>query len=164
MNKILLSSALAVLLLTGCSEEKKPTSEVTTKVETVKNEVVKATDTTKEVVSNAADEAKKMLNTEVEKNTDKVEEAIAEPVAVVEGLDAEALYKSCAACHGLKGEKQALGKSEVIAGWAKEKTIQAMNGYKDGSYGGVMKNIMKGQVTTKTDLEIEALAVFISKM
>ena len=64
----------------------------------------------------------------------------------------------------LKGEKEALGKSQVIAGWNKEKTIQALNGYKDGTYGGVMKNIMKGQVATKTDLEIDALASFISNL
>ena len=45
-----------------------------------------------------------------------------------------------------------------------EKIVQALNGYKDGTYGGVMKNIMKGQVATKTDAEIDALATFISNL
>jgi len=30
--------------------------------------------------------------------------------------DGSALFQKCAACHGQKGEKAALGKSEVIAG------------------------------------------------
>ena len=43
-------------------------------------------------------------------------------------------YAACAGCHGQKGEKKALGKSAKIQGWPAEKTIAAMNGYKDGSY------------------------------
>ena len=39
-----------------------------------------------------------------------------------------------------------------------------MNGYKDGTYGGIMKNIMKPQVETKTDEEIEILATYISNI
>ena len=79
-------------------------------------------------------------------------------------LDATALYANCGSCHGQKGEKSALGKSQVIAGWDKQRVIDSLNGYKDGSYGGVMKNIMTGQVNTKTEAEIEALADLISKM
>ena len=76
----------------------------------------------------------------------------------------QALYeKQCAGCHGANGEKAALGKSEVIKGWDKQKVIDALNGYKDGSYGGTMKGVMKGQVATKSDAEIEALADLISK-
>ncbi|OYY80865.1 MAG: cytochrome C, partial [Methylophilales bacterium 16-45-9] len=30
------------------------------------------------------------------------------------------MYQKCAACHGLKAEKHALGKSEVIAGWSSD--------------------------------------------
>ena len=227
MNKILLGSAVAVLLLAGCGDEKKTTTETVTKVETqaveaIKKDVAKVTEatkdaaqtvsketvavvetankavenvtnatetkvsetaykieevkeTTKEIAVNVIDETKQaasnltedvktIVNKTVEEKTAAVEAVATEAVAEVQALDGELLYKSCASCHGLKGEKEALGKSQVIAGWNKEKTIQALNGYKDGTYGGVMKNIMKGQVATKTDLEIDALASFISNL
>lgn len=87
--------------------------------------------------------------------------------AAVSGLmaaDGAALYQKCVACHGAKGEKKALNKSEIITGWDKEKTIKVMKGYKDGTYGKAMKAMMKGQVTNLTDSEIEALADYIAKM
>jgi cytochrome c553 len=244
MNKILLGSAVTVLLLAGCGDEKKTTAEATAKVATqetttkdvvteatkdvastvskaateVTNTVSEATNkvventteavkettanvlaTAKEVVAPIDTTAKEATTTAVTTATDKVEEvkeatkemvvnvveetktaasnveatatsAVAaattatQEVVANDGLDGELLFKSCASCHGQKGEKQALGKSQVIAGWPKDKTIQALNGYKDGSYGGVMKNIMKGQVATKTDAEIDALATFISNL
>lgn len=218
MNKILLGSAVTVLLLAGCGDEKKTTAESSVKIVTQEatpakevvaeatknvdstvskaatevsntvseatNKVVEETDTkieeakeaTKEVLVNIVEETKTAASsveavaaTAVTEATTAIEEKTQEVVANVEqaindGLDGELLFKSCASCHGLKAEKEALGKSQVIAGWNKEKTIQALNGYKDGSYGGVMKNIMKGQVATKTDAEIEALATFISNL
>jgi len=75
--------------------------------------------------------------------------------------DGAALYKKCTACHGATGEKKALGKSVVIKGWEAQKTIAALNGYKDGTYGGAMKGLMKGQVKDLDDAQIEALAKFI---
>lgn len=226
MNKILLSSAVTVLLLTGCSEDKKTTTQATAEVakqeivetkETVSSEVKETAtaveekvkevsdsvsdttqvtekvaeeikenskdtiESTKEVVEQKVEEVKNDVKDEVssvtqtvtekvEETTDAAKEVISEATSeevteiVVEGPNGEALYKTCASCHGQKGEKEALGKSLVIAGWDKERTIKAMNGYKDGSYGGVMKNIMKPQVENKTDAEIEALATFISNL
>jgi len=79
----------------------------------------------------------------------------------VVAADGATLYKSCAACHGASGEKKALGKSEVITGWEATKTIEALNGYKDGTYGGAMKGLMKGQVKALDDAQIEALAKYI---
>ncbi len=67
-------------------------------------------------------------------------------------------------CHGQKAEKKALGQSEIIAGWDKQKIIDALNGYKDGSYGKAMKGVMKGQVATKSASDIEALATYISSL
>jgi len=67
-------------------------------------------------------------------------------------------FAPCAGCHGQNGEKAALGKSQIIKGWSVEKTIAALKGYKDGSYGGPMKGIMKGQVARLSDSDIEDLA------
>lgn len=74
------------------------------------------------------------------------------------------LYKKCAGCHGQDGARKALGKSQAIKGWDKDKTIAALKGYKDGTYGASMKNLMKGQVSKLSDAEIEALAVHISTL
>ncbi len=76
--------------------------------------------------------------------------------------DGAALYKKCAGCHGANGEKAALGKSQVIKGWEESKTVTALKGYKDGTYGGVMKGVMKGQVASLNDEQIESIAKFIA--
>ncbi len=82
--------------------------------------------------------------------------------AILGAADGAALYKKCAACHGANGEKHALGKSKVIQGMSKEDLVTAMNGYKDGSYGGPMKALMKGQVASLSDEDTNTLADFIS--
>ena len=134
MKKSLIITAATILLFAGCTEEKKET-----KVEAVKQEVVQTKTEGK-----------------------KVEEAKSE--VVVASNDGETLFKTCTSCHGTKGEKEALGKSQVIAGWDKDRVVKALNGYKDGTYGGVMKGIMKPHVETKTPEQIEILANYISKL
>ncbi|EDZ62791.1 periplasmic cytochrome c [Sulfurimonas gotlandica GD1] len=79
----------------------------------------------------------------------------------VAAADGASLYNKCAACHGTTGEKKALGKSAVIKGWEATKTVEALNGYKAGTYGGAMKGLMKGQVNSLNDSQIEALAKYI---
>jgi len=76
--------------------------------------------------------------------------------------DGAALYSKCAGCHGSQGEKKALGKSKVINEMSQEDLVTALNGYKDGSYGGPMKGLMKGQVAKLSDADIEALALHIT--
>ena len=61
--------------------------------------------------------------------------------------DGEALFKTCTTCHGTRAEKSALNKSQVIAGWSMLiKSVAALNGYKDGTYGGTLKGTMTAQV------------------
>ncbi|MFA7084859.1 MAG: c-type cytochrome [Arcobacteraceae bacterium] len=72
-------------------------------------------------------------------------------------------YKKCAGCHGNSGEKVSLGKSKIIKDMTKAEIVTAMHGYKDGSYGGAMKGLMKGQAATLSDADIEAIAEFIGK-
>jgi len=78
--------------------------------------------------------------------------------------DGAALYKKCTGCHGANGEKQALGKSQVIKGWEESKTISALKGYKVGTYGGAMKGLMKGQVSSLTEEQIKSLAKHIATL
>lgn len=77
--------------------------------------------------------------------------------------DGAALYKKCATCHGMNGEKKALGKSKIIKDFTKDQFLTAMKGYKAGTYGGPMKGLMKGQVAPLSDADIEALANYITK-
>ncbi|MCD4668097.1 MAG: c-type cytochrome [Sulfurimonas sp.] len=79
-------------------------------------------------------------------------------------IDAKALYSACAGCHGKNGEKIALGKSKIIQAWSVEKLTNALNGYKDGTYGGAMKGLMKGQVAKLNADEIKAISEYISKL
>lgn len=71
------------------------------------------------------------------------------------------LFKKCAGCHGMNAEKQALGKSQVIKGWKASKIVAALKGYKEGTYGGPMKAIMKGQVAALNDSDMQSLATYI---
>ena len=78
-------------------------------------------------------------------------------------LKAISLYKTCISCHGQNGEQKALGKSNIIKGLTKEVILHALKGYKNGTYGGVMKGIMTAQVSNKSNEELELLSDYISK-
>ncbi|WP_072680740.1 c-type cytochrome [Arcobacter sp. LA11] len=78
--------------------------------------------------------------------------------------DGAGIYKACAGCHGANAEKQALGKSQIIKGWDVAKTEMALKGYKDGSYGGPMKGVMKGQVARLSDADMKAVAEHIANL
>ena len=84
-------------------------------------------------------------------------------VAVVGSLIASAaLYAAgtagCVGCHGKNFEKHAMGKSKVVKDMSKADIVAALKGYKDGSYGGAMKGIMKGQVASLSDADMQAIA------
>jgi len=78
--------------------------------------------------------------------------------------DGAGLFKKCAGCHGNKAQNKALNKSQIIQGWDKEKLAAALKGYKDGTYGGAMKGLMKGQVASYDDAKIDAVAEYISTL
>ncbi len=83
--------------------------------------------------------------------------------AILGAADGADLYKKCAACHGQNGEKAALGKSKLINTLNKDEIVTALKGYKDGTYGGSMKALMKGQVASYSDADIEKVAEYIGK-
>ena len=70
----------------------------------------------------------------------------------------------CASCHGLKAEKKALNNSQIIAGWDAKKTTEILKAYQEKSYGGSMKEIMEGQVSTLNEKQIELLSLYISTL
>jgi len=72
-------------------------------------------------------------------------------------------YAKCAGCHGADGSKKALGKSLIIKNMTKADFVASLKGYKDGSYGGPMKGLMKGQVMSMDEATMQAIADKIAK-
>jgi mono/diheme cytochrome c family protein len=77
----------------------------------------------------------------------------------------EEIYKDrCVACHGENGEKLALGKSEAIGGWDKEKTEKVFEGYLNNTYGKELKALMKMQIGHMSKERLVQLAEYISTL
>lgn len=174
---------MSVLLLLGCSQEKKSqqaeTSAAPEKIQAVESApVAKAAPVTekkvgqkqdvveKKVAPKQAEVAKVVAKKPVEEVKEVKTEVVPKAEAIVKEntINGAAVFKKCAGCHGENAQKQALGKSHIIKGWDKDKIITAVHGYKDGTYGGAMKAVMKGQVSGLSDAEINAVAEYISKL
>jgi len=147
MKKMALMSVAAIaLLFVGCGE--KPKAEVNA-TETVTTEV------------NATEAAAPEANATEAAPEANATEAAPEAAAV----DGAALYTACGACHGVDGKTAALGKSVVIAGQAKDVLVTKMKGYKAGTIDLTGNGaLMKGQMATLDDAQMEALADYISKL
>lgn len=70
---------------------------------------------------------------------------------------------ACQGCHGQDWSKAALGKSKNVAEMTHADIAAALKGYKDGTYGGPMKGLMKGQVAKYSDAELDAFSQTIGK-
>lgn len=85
-------------------------------------------------------------------------------VAVLSGSLMAVNVNSCKGCHGSDFSKKALGKSLNVAEMSKEDITSSLKGYKDGTYGGIMKGVMKGQVSKYEDIDLEKIAEVIYKI
>ncbi len=70
---------------------------------------------------------------------------------------------SCKGCHGEKFEKKVMGTSKILKDMSKQEIIDALKGYKNGTYGGKLKRMMVGRVAKLSDKDIKALANEIKK-
>ena len=178
--KIAVSVVLALLIL-GCSDEKRDSTqdEISKSVQNIAEVVKKESKNISKTVENATQDSVATVKKEVkeasktvlketkkvaQKTLDTIDEALEEPKAKESTLDAQALFSKCSSCHGVNADKKALNKSQSIRAWSVDKLITAINGYKDGSYGGSMKGVMKAQVSKLSDDEVKALAEYISKL
>ena len=108
---------------------------------------------------NAVDEAKKS----VEAINKKIMKTSAQAGLQGESKSGSSLYaRKCASCHGHDAKKSALNASQAIAGWDTQRTQNALNGYKNGSFGGKMKGIMEGQSRPLSDTEVKLISNYIS--
>ena len=67
----------------------------------------------------------------------------------------------CAGCHGQNFEKAALGKSKIVQDMSLKEIVDALKGYKAGTYGDTMKKLMVDQVKNLKDSDIEAMSLLI---
>ncbi|GAA7930670.1 cytochrome c [Helicobacter pylori] len=72
--------------------------------------------------------------------------------------DVKALAKGCAACHGVKFEKKALGKSKIVNMMSEAEIEKDLMDFKNGAN----KNpVMTAQAKKLSDEDIKALAKYI---
>ena len=90
---------------------------------------------------------------------------LASAIVSTGAAEGEKIYNSrCVSCHGKKGEKKAMNASAAIGGWKAVKTAKALVGYKDGTYGGKLKNLMKGQASKLSCDDVSKVARYISTL
>lgn len=185
-TKLLIPIVTASLIFTACgdkTETKTETTQVEVKkvVQPTKTEVAvekskealsaigtvvsSKVDEAKEVITQKTPEIKEAIVTKTKEVTKVVEQKVADVSKMVNDSmkSGETLYKPCAGCHGADASKKALGKSAAIKGWSEDKIYQALSGYKNGTYGGAMKGLMKGQVVKLSDGNLKNLSSYISK-
>ena len=144
-TKLLL--VLTLILLTACSETPTQAPEKTNLSKTIVDTQLNAL--------KAATKNVEAITVQIKKT-----EKVATEVSLPSGAN---LYsQKCSSCHGKDAKKSALNASQAIAGWESSKTQQALNGYKNGSYGKKMKNIMQGQIVPLSDNDIKLISDYIS--
>ncbi|QSZ42118.1 c-type cytochrome [Sulfurimonas aquatica] len=192
--KLVLSVVISIFILGCSEEKstslEKEVVNTSTQISKVLNEkpkelIEQTKEVTKDVVENISEKVKENLD-EVTKETtlkviEKAPEKLKKPAVEVEKVQVEVvkeeirivnkstvdgskLFSKCTSCHGLNAQKKALGKSQVIQGWSSEKLKLAINGYKDGSYGGAMKGVMKSYASALNEEEVEAISKYISEL
>jgi len=159
-KEFLMALSLSVLLLGGCVDSS------TGAAARADMEGGEATKTEAKAETPKAEEKKAETPKAEEKKAEapKVEEKKAEaPKEKTAPASAEVSTAACAGCHGANFEKKAMGVSKVVNTLTKDEIKKALHGYKDGTYGGSMKTIMKGQAGGLSDAQIEAIANKVGK-
>ena len=79
-----------------------------------------------------------------------------------EAVDGKALFaQKCANCHGAAGVG---GGAPMLKGKKADDVAAALKGYKDGTYGGARKNVMKGVADGLKPEEASAIGAFIGTL
>ena len=166
---------IAALFVAGCSQEKKEERHAQEAVATQTQRIT--------AEKNATATMQKVETKETQKVEEKVEqkqvlqkkpaievtpvktETVPKEVAVIDktAIKGAKIFVKCSSCHGKNAEKKALGKSQIIKGWTQTKIVDALYGYKAGTYGGTMKTVMKAQAANLSDTDINAVAKYISE-
>jgi len=167
-KEFLMALSLSALLLGGCVDSSTGASAradmeggEATKTE-AKAEAPKAE--AKKAEAPVAQKAEAPKAEEKKAEAPKAEEKKAEaPKEKSAPASAEVSTAACAGCHGANFEKKAMGVSKIVNTLSKDDIKKALHGYKDGTYGGSMKTIMKGQAGGLSDAQIDAIANKVGK-
>ena len=126
---------------------------VAQKAEAVAEKAAAATESAKEAASSAMDKVKSAAATATAAVTE----------AVTTGPDGKALYAKCQGCHGADGKTKAMGKASPLAGQSKADIVSKITAYKAGKRNEAgMGALMKGQVASFSDADVDAIATYIS--
>jgi len=167
---------IATLFVAGCSQEKKEEQHTSQAVVPQTQTVTAEKNVTQETPKVERKETKKVEEKIAQKLTIPAKpavevapvktETVPTEVAVIDktAINGAKIFVKCSSCHGKSAQKKALGKSQVIKGWEEAKIVDALHGYKTGTYGGPMKTVMKAQVSSLSDADINAVAKYISKL
>jgi cytochrome c553 len=161
MTRTLIATSLAAILLAGCGESNEETAQTPPPKPPAETKAAEpdSTATAASSADGAAESTTVPIAAPQPEPTPEPTAAAAPPQP-----DGEALFKRCSSCHGQHAEKSAMNASQVIAGWPADKIVAALQGYKDGSYGGKMRGTMAGQASRLDNREIEALAAYITTL
>ncbi|WP_129107884.1 c-type cytochrome [Halarcobacter bivalviorum] len=149
---------------------KEASSEVASKVAEESKEIAeKSSEAAKSIGSKAEVVAKELTDEIVNKTKeakDNIETSINNIVETKTDTNVaskgKSLYLKCAGCHGQNGDMKALGKSQIIKGWDKQKVLDALVGYKEGTYGAAMKGVMIAQVSSLSNEDLDILSEYIA--
>ena len=130
--------------------------EIKEKIEDIKQEVKTKAVEVKEKIEDIKQEVKTKAIEVKEKIEDIKQEVKTKTVEVREKIletkkDIQVSLGACKGCHGADFQKKALGKSKIVSEMTKDEVSDSLVGYKNGTYGGSMKGIMKGQVAKYSD-------------
>lgn len=155
----------------------KATDAVTETVDAAKEAVAEKVEEVKEAAAEKVEAVKEAVEEKVDAAKEAATDAVTGAVAGIAGGSAAAsvadtagaavdakgkqLYATCAGCHGAKGDMKALGVSKLLSEMDATEIGVALAGYKAGTYGGAMKDLMKGQVNNLSETDIAALSAYI---
>ena len=144
----------------------KSISEATEKaVEATRKAASDVTDSAKEVVEDTKSAASDAVDSAKESVAAAATSVATAVTAITESAAGAEVYKKCTGCHGADGQTKALGKSAVIAGESKDDLVTKISEYKAGTRDVAgMGNLMKGQVASLSDEDIQAVAQYISTL
>ena len=69
---------------------------------------------------------------------------------------------TCIGCHGKYFEKPAMNLSRIVKDLKEDEIRNALNGYKEGSHGGSMQEVMSKQISKFTKSEVEEIITIIT--
>lgn len=85
------------------------------------------------------------------------------------GADGATIFKKCVTCHGMKAEKEYLGKVPALVSVDPAERLDLMKGYKAGTVEGGkgkfgMGAVMKGQMASLSEEDMVAVNDYISTL